>query len=366
VRRDAREPQDRARRRVVALGVGLGLAATRARAAVAYPDVQPGAALAFPRDEGAHPAYRNEWWYVTGWLRNAEGRDCGFQLTFFRNRPGVAESSSSRFAPTQLLFAHAAIADPGRQRLRIEERAAREGFGLALASTARTDVRIGNWSLAQTGERFDAKVDAREFAIDLALRAGTPPLLQGDRGVSRKGPAPTDASYYYSRPQLAVSGTLRLDAQARSVTGVAWLDHEWSSRYLPAGAVGWDWTGVNFDDGSALMAFRIRDASGRAMWAGGAWRDANGATRILASGDVEFAALRRWRSPRTGNDYPIAFRVRAGDVAVTVDPLFADQELDARAGVGTVYWEGAVRASAAGRAGRGYLELTGYGEPLRI
>jgi predicted secreted hydrolase len=133
VGRDAREPQDWARRRVIALGLGVGLAATRARAEVAYPDVQAGAALAFPRDDGAHPAYRNEWWYVTGWLRDAKGRDCGFQLTFFRNRPGVAESGTSRFAPKQLLFAHAAIADPERQRLRIEERAAREGFGLALA-----------------------------------------------------------------------------------------------------------------------------------------------------------------------------------------------------------------------------------------
>jgi predicted secreted hydrolase len=227
-------------------------------------------------------------------------------------------------------------------------------------------VRIGNWSLVESGELFDAKVIAREFAIDLVLHAGAPPLLQGDRGVSRKGPAPTDASYYYSRPQLAVTGTLGLDGQARGVTGIAWLDHEWSSRYLPVGAVGWDWTGINFDDGAALMAFRIRDASGRAVWAGGAWRGATGATRILGRSDVEFAALRRWRSPRTGTDYPIAFRVRAGDVTVTLDPLFADQELDARAGVGTVYWEGAVRASAAGSAGRGYLELTGYGEPLRI
>jgi predicted secreted hydrolase len=362
--RDAREPQNRARRRVLALA--LGLAAARARAAVVYPDVQAGAALAFPRDEGAHPAYRNEWWYVTGWLRDADGRDCGFQLTFFRNRPGVAESGTSRFAPKQLLFAHAAIADPRWQRLQIEQRAAREGFGLADASTSRTDVRIGNWSLEESGERFDAKVDAREFAVDLVLRAGTPPLLQGDRGVSRKGPAPTDASYYYSRPQLAVTGTLRLDGPARGVTGIAWLDHEWSSRYLPAGAVGWDWTGVNFDDGAALMAFRIRDASGRAVWAGGAWRGANGATRILASSDVDFVPLRHWRSPRTGTDYPIAFRVRAGDVVVTLDPLFADQELDARTGVGTVYWEGAVRASAAANVGRGYLELTGYGEPLRI
>jgi predicted secreted hydrolase len=353
------------RRRFLALA--LGIVAAPVRADAVYPDVEAGTTLEFPRDEGAHPAFRSEWWYVTGWLRDAQGRDIGFQITFFRNRSGVAEASTSRFAPKQLLFAHAAIADPAVQRLRIDQRAAREGFGLAYASSGHTDVRIDDWSLVQDGERFTAKIAARDFALDLSIASHAPPLLQGDHGVSRKGPDPVDASYYYSRPQLAVTGTLTLDRDARAVAGVAWLDHEWSSRYLPKGAVGWDWTGIDFDDGSALMAFRIRDTSGKALWAGGAWRDANGATRTFARDDIAFTPLAHWRSPRTGIDYPVSFRVRAGDVVVTLAPLFVDQELDARIGVGTVYWEGAVRATLGERpAGRGYLELTGYGQPLRI
>jgi len=353
------------RRRLLALA--LAFAAAPARADVRYPDVHAGTALAFPGDEGAHPDYRNEWWYVTGWLRNDEGRESGFQVTFFRNRPGVAEASTSRFAPKQLLFAHAALADPETQHLRIDQRAAREGFDLAVASTGHTDVRIADWALVQAGERFTARIAARNFALDLVLDARAPVLLQGERGVSRKGPDPVDASFYYSRPQLVVSGTLAVDADRRNVTGVAWLDHEWSSRYLPPGGVGWDWTGIDFDDGAVLMAFRIRNASGDALWAGGAWRDANGATRVFAPVDVDFVPVRTWRSPRTRISYPVSYRVRAGDIVVTLDPLFPDQELDARAGVGTVYWEGAVRAMLGARAaGRGYLELTGYGEPLRI
>lgn len=361
----AGEPVNPARRRLLALA--LAYAATPARAGVEYPDVLPGTRLAFPADEGAHPAFRNEWWYVTGWLRDGQAREYGFQVTFFRNRPGVAESSTSRFAPKALLFAHAALANPDWPRLRFDERAAREGFGIAEAATDRTAVHIGDWSLEQDGDRFSATIHARTFSIDIALQAGAPVLLQGDHGVSRKGPDPVDASGYYSRPQLTVTGTLTFDARARDVSGVAWLDHEWSSRFLPQGGVGWDWTGVNFDDGSALMAFRIRDARGGALWAGGAWRDRQGATRVLAPGDVDFIAQRRWRSPRTGIEYPVAFRLRAANIEVTLEPLLADQELDARAGVGAVYWEGAVRAVAGSRAlGRGYLELTGYGEPLRI
>ena len=353
------------RRRFLALAFGVAVAP--ARAEVTYPDVEPGTTLVFPRDEGAHPAFRSEWWYVTGWLQDAQRRECGFQITFFRNRPGVAEASASRFAPRQLLFAHAAIADPGIGRLRIDQRAAREGFGLAYAASGRTDVRIDDWSLVQDGDRFAATIAARDFALDLSLAATMPPLLQGDRGVSRKGPDPADASYYYSRPQLVVTGTLTIERDARPITGVAWLDHEWSSRYLPQGAVGWDWTGIDFDDGGALMAFRIRNRAHDALWAGGTWRDASGAARTLRPDDVAFTPVRHWRSPRTGIDFPISFRVRAGDALVTLEPLFDDQELDARSGVGTVYWEGAVRATIDERpSGRGYLELTGYGEPLRI
>jgi predicted secreted hydrolase len=158
-----------------------------------------------------------------------------------------------------------------------------------------------------------------------------------------------------------------IEGVTRDVRGTAWLDHEWSSAYLAADAPGWDWTGVNFDDGGALMAFRIRDRSGGTYWAGGAYRDRAGRMRVLAPSEVRFEPMRQWRSPRTGIEYPVAVRVHAGALVITLEPLFDDQELDSRASVGTIYWEGAVRASIDGRAaGRGYLELTGYGGPLRI
>ncbi|HKU86173.1 MAG TPA: carotenoid 1,2-hydratase [Casimicrobiaceae bacterium] len=338
-----------------------------ARSDVRYADVQRGTTLTFPADEGAHPRFRTEWWYVTGWLEDETARPLGFQVTFFRSRPGVAEASESRFAPKQLLFAHAALADPEVSHLIVDQRAGREGFGLASAARDRTDVRIGDWSLVQNGARYAARIVARDFTLDLAFVASVPILLQGDDGVSRKGPDPLDASYYYSRPHLQVDGTVLSGARTRRVTGSAWLDHEWSSRYLTRSGVGWDWIGINLDDGGSLMAFRIRDARGETQWAGGTHRDAHGARRTFAPAEIAFLPQRRWRSPRTGIEYPVSFEVRAGDVSLLLEPLFPDQELDARAGVGAVYWEGAVRATGAGGlAGRGYLELTGYAGALRI
>jgi predicted secreted hydrolase len=329
--------------------------------------VRTGRTLVFPRDHGSHPDYRTEWWYVTGWVTHAQGEHYGVQITFFRNRPRLQEDNPSRFAPRQLLFAHAALADPRYGRLRHDQRAAREGFGLAQAAQQDTDVRLDDWSLRREGERYDARIVSREFALELSFRPTQPLLLQGEHGVSRKGPLPAQASYYYSRPQLAVSGHVTAGGARIAVSGLAWLDHEWSSEILAAGAAGWDWVGLNLDDGAALMAFRIRAKDGGRLWAAGTYRDARGHARALSPEEVVFEPLRQWRSPRTGVAYPVAMRVRAGELRFDLEPLMDDQELDSRASVGTIYWEGAVRAVRAGqRVGAGYLELTGYWQPLRV
>ncbi len=345
----------------------LGLLSPAALAAEGYAPVRPGVALQFPRDHGSHPRFRNEWWYITGWLRTSGGGELGVQITFFRNRPRVAEEISSRFAPRQLLFAHAALADPEAGRLLHDQRAARAGFGLAGAAEGRTDVAIGDWSLRQTDGGYAAQVVARDFRYALRFEAKEPPLLQGERGFSRKGPGPAQASYYYSRPHLAVSGSVVIQGRELEVSGEAWLDHEWSSEPLAEGAVGWDWIGINLAEGGALMAFRVRAKDGGSFWAGGAVRGADGRVRILRPGEVRFEPLRRWRSPRTGAEYPVSVRAHAGALILELEPLMDDQELDARASTGTVYWEGAVRARQGEKAqGRGYLELTGYWKPFKL
>ncbi|WP_294393910.1 carotenoid 1,2-hydratase [uncultured Sphingomonas sp.] len=332
-----------------------------------YPVVRPGIRLAFPADHGAHPAFRTEWWYVTGWLKAQDGRDIGFQITFFRVNPHADPANPSRFAPRQLLFAHAAVSDSAVGRILHGETAARAGFGLAGAATGDADVRIAGWSFRRLPDgRFASRVTARDFALDLAFRATQPPLPQGDDGYSRKGPKPGQASYYYSVPHLAVTGTILRGGRRETVRGEAWLDREWSSDYLAATASGWDWTGLNLDDGSALMAFRIRRQAGGALWAGGSYRRRDGRITRLGPGDVTFTPLRTWRSARTGATYPVALdvavRLPEGVRRFPLRPLFSDQELDARRAGQPVYWEGAVRTPG----GRGYLELTGYAAKLTM
>ena len=310
-------------------------------AKVQYPQVVPGRRLQFPRDHGAHPEYRVEWWYVTGWL---EQPYC-FQITFFRVRTEDETDNPSRFTPRQVLFAHAALADPKRGRLVHDQRVARAGFSLAHAETDRTEVWIDDWSLVLEGTSYQARIAARDFNFDLSfLGAPGQLILQGENGFSRKGHRPEEASYYYSRPQLGVVG--RLNGQA--VNGTAWLDHEWSSAYMAPEAVGWDWAGINFLDGSSLMGFRMRDKTG--------------ATHFAPPG-VSMRPLRIWRSPRTGVDYPVSMQLND----LRLEPLMDDQELDSRLSTGTIYWEGAVRAFRGNDwVGRGYLELTGYWKPMKL
>ena len=331
--------------------------------AAAFDPVVAGAKLRFPRDAGAHPGHRIEWWYVTGHLRSTGAEWLGFQVTFFRVRNRDAEGNESRFSPRQLLFAHAAYADPRLGRLLHDQRSARILPPLVEAATDDTRVRLDDWHLRRHGTGYSARIVGGDFTLDLHLEPSQAVMLQGESGYSRKGPSAAQASYYYSEPQLNVGGRVTARGRTETVAGVAWLDHEWSSEVLAAEAAGWDWLGVNLDDGGALMAFRIRGKDGSTVWSSATLREAGKATRTVRGREVEFLARRRWRSPATGTTYPVEMDVRVEDRTWRVEPIMDDQELDARASTGTLYWEGAVRVrDATGRAGRGYLELTGYAE----
>ncbi len=345
----------------------LGLCAVALAGESPYAEVVPGYSLSFPKDYGSHPQFRTEWWYVTGWLHTESGESLGFQITFFRTKPNVGDDNPSAFSPRQLLIAHCAISDPKRGRLWQDQRIRRAGLGLAEAETGDTHVWIDRWALTREADAYTAKIDAEDFGLDIELSPAQAELLNGNSGLSRKGPAIQAASYYYSIPHLKVAGRISRKGSADQVNGEAWLDHEWSSEYLDNQAMGWDWIGVNLDDGAALMAFRIRGAHGESRWAGGTLRSADGQVQVLQPGDVEFHATRQWKSPRTGTTYPVQWQVRAGSRQFEFEPLLDDQENDTRLSTGAIYWEGAVRAYEQGHlVGHGYLELTGYGERLQL
>ena len=326
-----------------------------------FAPVVQGRPLVFPADTGAHPDYRTEWWYVTGWLTDEDGAERGFQVTFFRVATGIGADNPSRFAPRQLILAHAAIADPATGHLLHAERAERGLEPLAGAARDRTQAWIKDWGLTLDDDRYQTRIETEAFALDLTLIATGPPLLNGLAGFSQKTPDSNHASYYYSRPQLAVTGRMRLNAEEHPVTGRAWLDHEWSSQLLSEEAQGWDWIGINLHDGGSLMAFQMRHPDGSVLWSAGTLVAGGAGPQYLTPAQVRFQPQRRWRSPRTGKSYPVTWGLEIDGHAWQLLPLMDDQELDGRQSTGVLYWEGGVRLMAADREiGRGYLEMTGY------
>ncbi len=327
-----------------------------------YARVLRNTVLQFPRDHGAHPDHRTEWWYVTGAL-DTPRQNIGFQLTFFRVRTGFSETLASSITANQMMFAHAAVTLPGDKLLHAE-RVARANLGAAF-STVDCDVHIGAWYMRRDStDVFAISARDAQFAFDFTLTPTQPKMLQGDNGYSSKGDREAQASHYITWPQLRVDGAIVLGGKSQRAAGTAWIDHEWSSDVLSETDVGWDWLGINLSDGGALMAFRIRNAAGVTVFAHAALRDAAGRVQQWRGNDVQFEPLRRWRSAR-GAEYPVALQIKFGPHTVRTHPVIDDQELSTRRPAPVVYWEGLVQLEGT-LSGRGYLELTGYAGKMTL
>jgi predicted secreted hydrolase len=343
------------------------LAVSIAHAAVADLDVLRGnpagfaravepRAFEFPRDHGPHPDFRTEWWYVTGNLDSDTGERFGFELTIFRVGllpPSVLTSVGSAWRTREIYAAHFAITDVARKRFKFAEQYSRGALGLAGAEPFH--VWLNDWELGSK------TIHARNQGYELTLEVGTlgEPVLNGDHGLSHKSAEPGAASYYYSIPRIAVRGKLLRDGVSTNVHGLAWLDREWGSGSLGAREQGWDWYALQFQDGSALMFYSLRNLNGSIdPNSGGTWVGADGHSRPLTADQVLIDVSDYWTSPRGGR-YPARWRVRVPSTGVDVEvrPVLADQELATR----PRYWEGAVDLKGS-QPGRGYVELVGYDE----
>jgi predicted secreted hydrolase len=344
----------------------------------------------FPRDQGPHPDFRQEWWYLTGNLDSAGGERFGFELTIFRfalaptSAPTLAPNGSPSSRPSaarsawrtrQFYLGHFAVTDVARHRFRFAAKLSRGALGLAGAQADPFRVWVGNWRIGQGSEvrptstesmGRDAawQLQAAEpgYVLSLTARPLLRPVLNGEQGLSRKSGEPGNATYYYSIPRVAVHGTIVRNGRPLQVHGLAWLDREWGSGSLGPQETGWDWFGLQLDDGSCLMFYALRDRDGAEdAYSAGTWVDAQGKVRPLARSDVQIEVLGHW-TDRSGARYPSRWRLLAPALGLdlTVHPVLADQELM----TSPRYWEGAVDVAGtrAGRpiAGRGYVELVGY------
>ena len=322
--------------------------------------------MSFPEDHGPHPDFRMEWWYYTGNLKTSAGRHVGFQLTFFRIALSPAEEPrSSAWATRQLYVAHFAVTDTAGGRFHAASRTSRAALDLAGAQATPFRVWVESWSAEGEGGATRLRAREGDVAIDLTVSPAKPVVLQGDRGLSRKGPEPGNASFYYSLTRMPTRGTVRLGSETLEVSGEAWMDREWSTSALGAAVEGWDWFAVQLDDGRELMVYLLRRRDGTLdPFSAGTLVAADGTARRLEAAEVQVETLAHWTSPHSGVRYPARWRlsVPSAELRLEIEPRVADQELR----VGTRYWEGAVAVSGSSGgqpgAGWGYVELVGYGE----
>lgn len=362
----------RARRTVVTAFAALLLAAAAGSAAPPFDPMNERDADRFPRAHGAHPGSALEWWYATGIVRDAERRGIGFQLTFFRARIADRPRESSAWRPGDLLFAHFAISDLSARYFRFDERVGRTAVALAGSDSTDLDVWIRDWKMRRNEDgsiRLTAK--GTVGTLDLTLTPPRPaPVAWGPHYRSDKSPDGRAFSRYQTYPRLRAAGTYVSPGDtARSVSGSAWFDHEWSDGAADPSTVGWDWFGLRLGDGRSLMLYRLRRADGGTAHLFGGIVDPRGAVRTVAPADVQLSPLRHWTSPRTGARYPVSWKITiapAGEppLSVELEASLNDQELDTRRSTRVTYWEGAVEGRARqGEASdrvEGYLEMTGY------
>lgn len=320
-----------------------------------FKKVQLGQTIQLPEDHAAHPDYRSEWWYLTGNLKDEQGRDYGIQWTLFRQGIEQQITSDNPWLSPQLWLAQFAITDLARGTHHQDERTSRQGPGLAGASGGEYWLR--EWRLASEGKSlFPAtlKVQSKMGELNLKVSAAKPVVLQGKAGYSEKSPG--NASFYYSYPRLTLSGTLTLEGETRNVTGQGWFDHEWSSSVLAQWQSGWDWFSLQLADGRELMLFRLRTKAGRPEPENryGILIERDGSSRVLSPESIVLTPGKTWRGPK-GQDYPVEWQLKAADLNLVIKARQPNQAMTGRFD----YWEGAVSVSG-DASGVGYLEMTGY------
>lgn len=330
-----------------------------------YKVALPGYRYQFPRDHFSHPDYRTEWWYYTGNLRARDGHRYGFELVFFRQgQDRRTDANPSAWRIDDLYVAHLALTDIDSGRFRYWKRLNRAGPGIAGATLENGRIWNGNWQVrwdkASGRQTLTALADGASLSFELT--PATPPVIEGENGVSQKAAGVGRASYYVSFPRINVTGRLN----GAPVSGTAWMDHEWFTGQLDPAERGWDWFSVQLSDGADLMLFDLRHADGSIdPYSSGTFIAPDGHAAHLRRTDFELQPVEYWSSPHTHARYPVKWRlsVPARGIALDCVAALADQEIVSADDAGQDYWEGAVRYSGSA-TGVGYLEMTGYVQPV--
>jgi predicted secreted hydrolase len=342
--------------------------------AAQYRTALPGYRYEFPRDHFSHPDFQTEWWYYTGHLKSSEGKKFGFELTFFRQAASRDPSKTAVWDVQDFYLAHLALSDLDDGKFYHAERTNRSGPGLAGASERNGRIWNGNWQILWDGGEQKLQAIDERFQLYLTLHSVKPPIVHGEDGVSQKAEGLGHASHYVSLTRLTTRGSIELGGKTFDVSGASWMDHEFFTHQLAPNQTGWDWLSLQLADNTELMLFHIRRKDGSIdPYSAGTYVDAQGKTIHLRASDFVLQPLgERWKSPVTGADYPVSWKIAIPKLGIELETKTSlePQELTGRTKLAPNYWEGAIvltgNRNAQTIGGVGYLEMTGYDRPVQL
>lgn len=334
----------------------------------------PGYRYEFPRDHFSHPDFQTEWWYYTGNLKSAEGHKFGFELTFFRQAVSRDPTKTAAWDVKDLYLAHLALSDLDGGKFYHAERSNRSGPGIAGASETSGRIWNGNWQILWEGSDQKLQAIQEQFQLHLTLHSEKPPVIHGVNGVSQKSEGEGHASHYISLTRVTTSGSIELEGKEFDVSGTSWMDHEFFTQQLAPDQTGWDWLSLQFADNTELMLFHIRRKD-RSVdpHSAGTYVDAQGKITHLRESDFVLEPLaERWKSPATGADYPVHWKIAVPRLGIEIDAktVLESQEMTGKSKFMPNYWEGAIvlggKHNAPTTSGVGYLEMTGYDRAVQL
>ena len=284
-----------------------------------------------PVQETAHKDAAMEWWFFQGWFKGESAELRHFMVAFFQQ--GEHSSSAEQLTGHTLLLSHLnpktsdhcyrsqispAVSDllyHYREEIKVADfdnamiddlmdeirtygppRPIVENATPVKSAANRLYVQWADTVIRQVGEQFFLHYESPDEQLPCRFV-----LSPRSSRIFHELDAGLDQTMAYaSIPRMTLEGTVA----GSPVLGEAWFDHQWGTYAWFAAegrgrqVLGWDWFGINLDDGSDLLLLIHRDMQNqRILKQNAIYIPAEGPSRELSSFRAD--SFYSWKSPVT-------------------------------------------------------------------
>jgi predicted secreted hydrolase len=218
------------------------------------------------------------------------------------------------------------------------------------------------WFNSEDEDFFMVHLAKKDIEIDLKFTPAKPMSLIGRDGKP-------DNLYYYSFTRNLVQGQIQTSEGIENVRGQGWFDHQWGRDYGLIKGIGWNWFGLQLNDGRELLLNeRLSSKSKRSFSPMANLIEEGGSLKFTR--EVFCKERKFWHSHKTDAIYPIEWKIIIPDFSIELDVKadIPEQEMPIFGPLQAI-WEGTCILSGQeilpnkkriSLAGKGFMELVGY------